>query len=297
MLISWDDLRFLEALERLGSARAAGRELGVAPSTVYRRVSTLEAAVGFPCLKRGDGLTTAGRELAELGRSTGGALDRIARRAKEDREAVRGRVTLTTIDGFAPLLVAPLAALAATSPRLQVDVHISDGGLSLRKRQAEVGLSVLETPPGTLVGRKLFPVRFGVYARRDLASDEQSARWITLGAPLQVSWLGRWESQNVPADRIAIASPSRRLLTDLIAAGVGIGLMPARLAELVPDLVEITRYRASTAALTRHAWALTHAEAQKDARVVAVMKALATHLARREALDTSPAADMIKPPR
>ena len=282
MLISWDDLRYLEALERLGSARAAGRELGVAASTVYRRVATLEAAVGFPCLKRGDGLTTAGRELAELGRSTGGALNRIARRAQEDRDEVRGKVTLTTIDGFAPLLVAPLAALAATSPRLHVEVHISDGGLSLRKRQAEVGLSLLESPPGTLVGRKLFAVRWGVYAHRDLAVDEQAARWITLSAPLSVSWLGRWESEHVPADRIAIASPSRRLLVDLIVAGVGIGLMPARLAEGHPELVEITRHRASTASLTRRAWALTHAEAQKDARVVALMRALATHLARRE---------------
>lgn len=283
MLSSWDDLRFLEALDRLGSARAAGRELGVAASTVYRRVAAVEAAVGFACLERGGGkLNAAGRELAELGRATGGALDRIARRAREQRDEVRGKITLTTIDGFAPLLVAPLAALAKSSPRLHVEVHISDAGLSLRKRQAEVGLSLLDSPPETLVGRRLFPVRWGVFARRELLADEANARWITLSGPLQRSWLGRWEAAHAPADRVAIASPSRRLLVELVAAGVGIGLVPARLAEAYPELVEIARYRASTAPLTRQAWVLTHAETQKDARVAALVRVLAGHLARRD---------------
>jgi len=116
MISSWDDLRHLEALERLGSASAAGRELDVAPSTVYRRIAALEKAVGFTCFLRGKGVTQAGRELARLARSTAVALTGIAQRTREQREEARGTVTLTTIDGFAPLLVAPLNALAATCP-------------------------------------------------------------------------------------------------------------------------------------------------------------------------------------
>jgi DNA-binding transcriptional LysR family regulator len=81
---SWSDLRFLEALARTGSARAAGRDLGVAPSTIYRRIAALEQSVGFPCLGRGRGITPSGRELAELARTTGDSLQDIARRDPQE---------------------------------------------------------------------------------------------------------------------------------------------------------------------------------------------------------------------
>ena len=277
----WDDLRHLEALERLGSANAAARELGVAPSTIYRRIAALEAAVGFACLVRNQGITPAGRELAELARNTGAQLTSIAQRAKEERSDVRGTVTLTTIDGFAPLLTAPLAELSADYPRLKVHIHISDAGLSLRKNQAELGLALLRTPPETLVGRKLFPIRFGVYANRALALDPQRARWVVLGHPLEKSWLARWEQAHVPREKIAAATASRRLLVEMVAGGVGLGLLPAPLAENHPDLVELAAYKASTAELTRTAWLLFTPNLRQDVRIATMMKVLTQHLQRR----------------
>lgn len=278
MISSWDDLRYLEALERLGSSTAVGRELGVAVSTVYRRIAALEQSVGFACLVRGKGLTAAGSELARLARSTDAALSGIAHRARDQREEVRGVVKLTTTDGFAPLLVAPLAALASTYPHLRVDVHLTDAGLSLRKRQAEIGISLLEAPPDILVGRKLFPIHFAVYGTRALAAEPERARWITLAPPLHTSWLGRWESEHVPAEKIALATASRRLLVDLVAAGAGIGLLPTRLAADNPDLVELRSFAPRVAGLTRSTWILTHPDVKHDGRVKAVMKALSTHL-------------------
>lgn len=280
MLSSWDDLRHLEALERLGSASAAARELGVAASTVYRRVAALEQAVGFACLVRGKGITTAGRELAALARSTGASLQSIAQRARTQRAEVRGEITLTTLDGFAPLLMAPLAELSASHPNLHVDVHISDTGLSLRKNQAELGLSLVEKPPGTLIGRKLFTIGFAVYGTRARVAEIERARWVVLGAPLENSWVGLWEAEHVPRGRIAASTASRRLFVDLVAAGVGLGLLPTLLADGHPELVELTAYRASTAALQRPAWLLYPPELRQDVRVAAVMKILSKHLLR-----------------
>lgn len=278
MISSWDDLRHLEALERLGSAKAAGRELAVAPSTIYRRVSALEQSVGFACLVRGKGITPAGRELAELARSTGASLRGIAARALGRRDEARGTVTLTTLDGFAPLLSRPLAELSATHPLLKVHVHLSDTGLSLRRGEAEIGLSLVESPRGALVGRKLFRIRFGVYGTRDHAADPSRARWVVLGPPVEGSWLGRWEKAHVPSERVAAATASRRLFVDLVAAGVGIGLLPAPLADGRPELVEIPSFRASTAGLERPAWLLFAPELRRDARVSAVVRAVARHL-------------------
>jgi DNA-binding transcriptional LysR family regulator len=278
MISSWDDLRYLEALERLGSAAAAGRELDVAVSTVYRRIAALEQSVGFACLVRGRGITAAGSELARLARSTGTALTGIAWRAREQHEEVRGSVRLTTTDGFAPLLVEPLSTLAATYPHLRVDIHITDAGLSLRKHQADIGLTLLEAPPEILVGRKLFPIHFAVCGTRALADDPERARWITLAPPLHTSWLGRWESENVPADRVALATASRRLFVDLVVAGAGIGLLPTRLLGEHADLVELRGFAPRVAELTRSTWVLTHPDVRHDARVKAVMRVLGAKL-------------------
>jgi DNA-binding transcriptional LysR family regulator len=266
-------------VERLGSASAAGHELGVAASTGYRRIAALESAVGFTCLVRGKGLTPAGRELAKLARTTSESLNGIAQRARAQLTSARGTVRITTLDGFAPLLGAPLADLAARFPELRVDVHLGDFGLSLRKRQAEIGLSLIDRPPEALVARKLFPIRFGVYARRDL--DLADPRWVMLAAPLEDSWLGRWEAEHVPRERVAAASTSRRLLVDLVAAGVGVGLLPAPLAEGRTDLVELAEYRAKTTSLERNAWLIFSPDLRRDARVKAVVDTLTRHLAPR----------------
>jgi DNA-binding transcriptional LysR family regulator len=274
-----DDLRYLEAVERLGSAAAAGRDLGVAPSTIYRRIAALEREVGFACLARTRGITPAGRELAALARTTTVTLAEIARRARAHRDALTGAITLTTIDGFAPLLVRPLAALAATYPQLRVDVHVSDQGLSLRRHEADLGLALLASPPPALIGRRVFAVPFGVFGTRAVVAEPARARWVVLGPPLHTSWLGRWERAHVPRDRIALATPSRRLLVDLISAGVGLGLMAARLALDRPELIEVRSYRAAAAPLAVSAWLLTHPERRKDARIALILRELARHLA------------------
>lgn len=273
-----EELRYLEALVRSGSARAAGRELGVSASTVYRRVAELEATLGFDCLLRGKGVTPAARELAELARSTNASLQRISQRARADREDVRGRLRLTTLDGFLPLLERSIAELSQACPGLRLDVLVSDTGLSLRKGQAELGLALLERPHPTLIGRKLFPVRWGVYAKRGGESDVAKARWVVLGAPLEKSWLGEWESRHVPEDRIAVSTASRRFLVDLVAAGAGIGLLPAPLAAQRSDLVEIPSFRSKAAELTRSAWLLYLPELRRDPRVMAAVSVLVREL-------------------
>lgn len=276
---SLDDLLHLEALERLRSAKAAGRALGVDSSTVYRRVAALEQALGVRCLSRGNGLTDAGRELAAFGRETKSRLLGMARQRRDRDQAVAGTVTLTSLDGFAPLLVAPLAELAARHPALTVIVHISDRGLSLRRREAHLALSTTPKPPEHLVGRRLFSVQYAVFGRPELAQSGVSAPWVVLGAPIDRSPEGEWERAHVPDGAARIVTPSRRLFVDLVAAGVGLGLLPRKLAAAHPDLVEATNHKSGLAALRRPAWALTHPELAGDARVSALMDVLARHWA------------------
>jgi DNA-binding transcriptional LysR family regulator len=169
MLPSWDDLRLVEAMVRKGSARAVGLELGLATSTVYRRIGVLEQALGLRCLLRGRGVTENAHALAAMARTLESQLSNLVNRAKTEKLAPTGTLTLTTIDGFLPLLSVPMAELSRTYPELRINVHISNTGLSLRRGHADLGLAILERPHPSLVGRKVFPVHWSVYGQRGSA--------------------------------------------------------------------------------------------------------------------------------
>lgn len=270
---SWDDLRHLESLERLGSASAASRELGVAPSTIYRRIAAIEEVIGVVCYsQREGGVTRVGRELAELARKTRRSFSRIQRNAVEAREAISGRLILTTLDGFAPLLTEPLATLTRTHPELEVVLDVSPTGSSLRKGEADIALTSVDQPPRLLVGRKLFTAGCGVYGTREHAKNPQAAPWVVLAHPLSASPLGRWERQQAKRTRVAIATSSRLTLNLLVAAGVGIGAVPHLLAAGHPELVELESFRSNTAALKIPAWLLTHPDLRSSAAVKAVFQ-------------------------
>lgn len=92
--------------------------------------------------------------------------------------------------------------------------------------------------------------------------------------------LSSWDDlrEHVPTARIALATASRRLFVDLVAAGAGIGLLPTRLAGEAPELVELKSFAPKVAELTRSIWLLTHPDVRHDARVKVVMKVLSSHL-------------------
>ncbi len=277
---SWDDLRHLESLDRLGSATAASRELGVAPSTLYRRITALEEAIGVVCYsQREGGLTRVGHELAELARKTKLSLSRIRQHAAETQDAIGGQLTLTTLDGFAPLLTEPLAVLTRMYPNLEVVLDVSPTGSSIRKGEADIALTSVDQPPRQLVGRKLFTAQCGVYGTREHAEDFERAPWVVLGHPLSASPLGRWEREQAKKTRIAVATSSRLTLNRLVAGGVGIGAIPHLLAAMHPELVEIESFRSDAANLKIPAWLLTHPDLRASAAVKAVFGVVGDALA------------------
>lgn len=279
---SWDDLRLLECLDRLGSAGAASRELGVAPSTLYRRIAALEETIGVVCWSQREGGTTAvGRELVDLARKTRASLGRVLHHATDDRASIRGKLTITTLDGFAPLLEAPLADIARTHPELELVLDVSARGSSIRKGEADIALTSVSSPPRQLVGRRLFTADCGVYGTPEHAEAWEDAPWVVLGPPLDASPLGRWERRQAKRSRIAVATASRLTLNRLVAAGVGIGAIPHLLAREHPGLVEVEALRSGSPDLRLPVWLLTHAELKSTAAVKAVMTALGEALVAR----------------
>ncbi len=275
----WDDLRYLDALARTGSAGAAARELTVSASTVYRRVDALEAAVGVPLLVRGAepiALTDPGARLVELARAMKLGLHEVAQKVQSNVASVQGRVKLTTVEGYLPLLVEPLAELAATHPDLTVELHLGHSGPSVRKREADVAIGVMSRPPSGLVGRRIAQIAYGVFGTK-AALERKPLRWVVFGPSLQHTQEAEWEQLH--AGDASVATSSRHAFTTLMCAGVGVGLLPRPIAAQYPELQELDAFRDTCAELKREAWTLMHPDMKEDPRVRALLDALTRHLA------------------
>lgn len=275
----WDDLRHLEALVRTGSATAAARELGVATSTVYRRIEALANDVGAPVLLRGADpveLSPEGEHLLALAREMQRGVAELAQQTRARGAEVRGTVRLTTVPGMLPLLVEPLARLAERHSELTVQLELSDSGASVRRRQADVAIGVMARPPTGLIGRRLFRITYGVFGLARDDSDDGPETWVVCGPPMDQNPEAVWERQH--AGRVAVATGSRLAFVELVRRGVGIGLLPRPLAALYPELEERAELTESAASLEREAWTLVHADMQHDPSVRALLDELAASL-------------------
>lgn len=279
--ISWDDLRFLEAIDRLGQIRRVGRELGTSVSTVYRRIAFLESLVGARCIETGPsgvGLTDTGRALAAIARDTERALAEAQQKARLAEEEVSGEVSLTTTEGFVPLLTAPLRALSERHPRLAVVLHIADQGPSVRRREVDVALSLVPSPPAVLRGRRLFDIRYGVFGTRK-ATESVPLRWIVRGPSFSNQAQSAWEKEH--AMDVAFRTTSLPATLALVRADAGVAVLPERIALLDGGLVEVDRYRESLSILRRAAWILTHPEIHAAPRVRVLVDAIVEALAQK----------------
>src|SRR3954447_23849142 len=98
-VFDWNDLRYLLAISQAGTLAGAARDLGVEHTTVGRRLTALETALGVRLFTRGpEGLTptAAAEQVLPLAREMAVHADAIARRVAGGDARIEGTVRLTT---------------------------------------------------------------------------------------------------------------------------------------------------------------------------------------------------------
>ncbi|HEU4536894.1 MAG TPA: LysR family transcriptional regulator, partial [Polyangiaceae bacterium] len=140
----WDDVRVFLAAYQLGSLGAAGARLGLDVSTVSRRLTAFEAAIGAPLFdrsRRGLAPTRAAELALPAAEAMAAALARLARDASAPDAAAEGVVRLSVAPGFADAFLAPLVpALRARHPKITLELDASVRPLDLARREADLAL-------------------------------------------------------------------------------------------------------------------------------------------------------------
>ena len=287
-LMDWDDIRYALAVARAGNVARAARGLGVAHTTVARRIAAFEAQLGVPLFDRVAGdctLTVAGRDLLEVGTEIESRANAFERRLSSRDAGVEGDVTIATVEPLASKLTEHVLAFARLHPKIRVRVHATNANVDLAKREADIALRISSAPDETLVGRRLASIAFAVYgsasAPQAADADLKKRDWICFDATSAQTPQGRWESANVDPERVVLRTNSRVVFFEAVAAGAGVGILPCGVAAQIPNLVALTP---PLEALTLPLWLLTHADLQHTPRVRALLDFLGDVFDREKAL-------------
>jgi DNA-binding transcriptional LysR family regulator len=277
------DVEMILALVRGGTLATAGERLGVDASTVFRSLQRIERGLGralFERTRSGYVATDLATELAEHAEQMEGALEAARSSVEASPAQVSGTVRITTTDTVLHGLVAPaLRTLQTTHPLLGYELHTGNELASLTRRDADIAVRATKRPPQHLVGKKIGPIRVALYAakkggvRKFADVEAGKSDWIAPDDALpehpSVVWRKRHYPKLTPRYRVhSIVS-----VLEMVALGLGVGIVPLFLAEGRSDVVRLTE---TLDECETELWLLTHPESRHLRRVGEVY----SHLAR-----------------
>jgi DNA-binding transcriptional LysR family regulator len=250
----WNDLRYFLAVHRKGSHKAAGRLLGVAPTTVSRRLEALEEAVGAALFVRTpDRLTATPAGLALLPRAERIEAEILAseRELQAAGETLEGPLRVTAGDALVNhVLVPAVADWLVAHPGLVLEVRTETALLDLSRREADVALRFVRPKEPALVARRIGTFPFAVFASAAYLQRHGKPR--TLAATTSHDFVGlaeafdawpqvRWLHRAVEKPRYVLRASTTTTQAVACAEGLGLALLPvftgardSRLRQLFP---------------------------------------------------------------
>ena len=248
--MKWDDLRVFLAVARQGRLQAAGRTLGLDPTTAGRRIGALEEALGTRLFDRspeGYAITEAGRSLLVHAQAMEGQASAAAEEVGGQSDRLSGTVRIGAPDGVSNyLLIDACDALSRDNPDLQVQVVALPRMFSLSKREADLAITVSPPSAGRLTVRKIADYGLRLYARADLVAglgevrsmaDLRSLRGIGYISDMifdkELDYYALLGRESEPA----LTSNSLIVQLRWCLRGVGICILPEFVARNHPELV------------------------------------------------------------
>lgn len=248
MDLSWDDLRFLLAVQQQKSFSRAADKLRVSTSTVIRRVEALERAVGRALVeRRNDGV----RMSRDSGAFVALAEDMQARintlHRDETSSPLAGTVRLSVDGGSSAPITRALCEYRRQAPQTVIEIVAEMRLADMSKREADIAFRAQRSKSKVLVERPLGHVSFALYCTREYAERRLPGFRLKAGAFANQEFVGKltpfpqqvWlEAQG--AKQFTFRSDSMIVQRDAALQGAGIVLMSKMLARESRELIEIT---------------------------------------------------------
>lgn len=273
--MDWNDLKFVLAIHRARSLKGAAEALKVNQSTVGRRLSAIEAALGMILFIRdrhGFEATDAGRAVINRARFVDIEVMRLQNDLQSSAQSASGVVRIVTNPWVAThLLVPQLHLLLLDHPNLKIHTLADTAARNLAAREAEIALWFeKQSNPGE-IEFKLGEVSYAVYGAR--GADANGLRWVTYWDDRHHRAPMRWfETQN-PTEAPLMMSNDTNAVCSAVRAGVGKALLPMPVGDAEPGLA---RLNGDAPELTRRLRAMIHPDMIGEPKILAALRWLQT---------------------
>ncbi len=294
--LAWDDFKLVRAITETRSLNGAAERLQVNHSTVFRRLGHLEERLGVQLFERsrlGYEPTSYGEEMSAFAQRMDDDVTTFTRRIAGRSPAPAGELRVTTNDTLITNYLSPIfARFIAAYPEISLDIVVTNRNLNLSKRDADVAIRPTDTPPETLVGRRLATLGWAFYGRKvDFSGDDLlngflsgkvdwnglfSRNWVSLGDTFGNMKVVRFLRESVQPEKIVYRVNTVLGLAEAVEAGIGLGALPCFIADRRPALLRLAEPQPD---FSTGLWLLTHADLRHSARVRAFMDFVATEIA------------------
>jgi len=287
--MDWNDLRYVLAVARAGSALRGAELMGVNQTTVLRRLDAIESRLGAPLFERrrtGQTLTAAGRRAVEAAERMEAEAEALRTALAAQTRELAGSVRVTASETLANRLVTPcLRAFRERHPGISVEVVASDARLDVARGEADVALRAGFAPEGAgIVARRLPDTDWTIYCSRAYASERgapanraQIPGHDIVGMEGRMAVLPgwRWLQASAPETPIRCRSNSLVNLVWNLKAGLGLGALPVLIGDAEPELM---RCFPPPPELRAELWLIVREELKGQPHVRAFTDFLAAHV-------------------
>lgn len=271
--LSWDDLAAALAVAEAGSVRGAAERLGVAHTTLARRIEAAERALGVVLFVRGVGgyvLTDAGRLVAARAARMAEEADLLRRHVTGADRSPRGRVRATMPPPILDhVIAAALPRFVAEFPAIELDIDTGYGFRDLDRQDADVAVRLQNEPAQDLVGVRVATSYEALYVASEHPYPNERARD---DAPL-IAWtrsdlvLERARELGIVEPEIGFVCPDVSGQRALAEEGLGVAILPCIVGESSSRLSRVDPDRSRPA---QDIWVLTHPDLRRSERVKTV---------------------------
>lgn len=230
---------FVQVMET-GSFTAAARALGLPKSSVSRRVSALERSLRVRLLQRSTRklvLTEAGRAYFDRARAALGGLADAGAAVADTSRQIAGPIRFTTGGDNTGFIARLIAEFLDLYPAVQIDVVLTPRRVDLVTEGFDLALRAGPLVDSSLIVRRLGRSDHGLFAARKYlrkagtprrVSDLAQHRFVLFGEPhdRQQLHLTGPEGPSLVKIEGPLVVHDMSFATDVITAGVGIGLVP-----------------------------------------------------------------------
>ena len=286
----WGDFKTMLALGRGGSVAGAARLLDVDSSTVSRRLSAIEEALGAILVIRGGRefcLTAEGREAVAAAQTIEAAIARATTAIRAANTAIEGVVRISCVSTITNLLLPFRELVESQHPGLSVQFIPTNRAVDLAKGEADIAIRNIRPTEVDVIARRGFELGVAVYAAKAYLAqhgtpcspeDLRAHQLILYSDALQhlpwFSWIEKYADPNKPAIRVE----STESANGLVIAGGGIGVLTCAYGDTMPDAVRV--FPEPIAYI--QTWFVYHESLRNSARVKTTVDLLAEFIAARK---------------